>query len=814
MISRVMQQLTTMVTIFASLLLLGTFSIAKGSQQAIFYIEPYWLISGDELKVHILTPTQSMTLVLSPITDPASALYFKEFTRERHPGLLITEWEDNQVLVTIKTSQDWQPGLYEVILASVGLEPKRGYFVLSPTDPGRDAITAVVVDDIQYQVDNPYGGANMYLPADSPFRRTNRTPFYKPYAATTHQEVVALIKWLEMLNIPFEVLSIMDLHSRGDAIGDYATIVFPGPSNYWTRNIYDSLESFVLGGGNLVLLSGTAGRYQVRFEGDPPQLVCYKSFDDPITFMDPSLTTTEWRSPVLQREELFLLGAMVDQRARGPAKTDFYIFNPHHWAFWRCYLWFGDKFLADDMLVSFCHRHAEKLEEVDFNKSINRPEIYRLANNDPNSWNSKGIEAEMNVWRPYKDSDGIVFISGLENWANQLRISDYNSLGSLFSHITYNILQNLSERQIPDAFEDTLKKCMESRIAPTILGGGAYQSLITKEFGGALFLGLQIRGHPISQDDIKLAYFDHPLSLDINDSGKDGDLIPGDGFYSCIKAIPPSDKAGTYLVSAYMLGNSGYEIFPYLEIPERLDHPLLSAEQFRQGFEKHLITPAFESKKRIKDYIDLKTPLQVSYEHLLPYPQIDLGFADKHYEAFHGKPTILAAGTAGTRVSQASGGILFFQCAVFDPQGSNDIIDVRVYYQDEVVCRLNDLGEYGDLLPGDGVFSRAVKILPKVPVGHYLFTIKAFDDAELISDPWPYICIHAGTKLDPFPQNKRNGNRFSGWEISSNLRLRRELTPEFYKRSIRAISLLFVSIFSATCYLFYLLYRDRQLQDR
>ncbi|MGD1847836.1 MAG: N,N-dimethylformamidase beta subunit family domain-containing protein [Salibacteraceae bacterium] len=80
---------------------------------------------------------------------------------------------------------------------------------------------------------------------------------------------------------------------------DYANLasakllIIPGHSEYWTRTARKNFDRFIAEGNNALILSGNTMWWQVRYNAEGNQLICYKNQEnDPIT--DPLLKTITW----------------------------------------------------------------------------------------------------------------------------------------------------------------------------------------------------------------------------------------------------------------------------------------------------------------------------------------------------------------------------------------------------------------------------------------------------------------------------------------------------------------------------------------
>ena len=104
-------------------------------------------------------------------------------------------------------------------------------------------------------------------------------------------------KWVNTLNYNFGYFCDYDLDKESTyALSDL--IIIPGHSEYWSRSAREKFDEFINNGNDAMILSGNNMWWQVRYENDGDQLVCYKDSElDPID--DLSLKTINWHRTML-----------------------------------------------------------------------------------------------------------------------------------------------------------------------------------------------------------------------------------------------------------------------------------------------------------------------------------------------------------------------------------------------------------------------------------------------------------------------------------------------------------------------------------
>ena len=83
--------------------------------------------------------------------------------------------------------------------------------------------------------------------------------------------------WLEAQGYEYDVISDLDLHRDPGVLRGYQTFVVVGHNEYWSLPMYRGLDSYLRGGGNLVVLSGNTLFWRVSFNDDGTVMECRKA---------------------------------------------------------------------------------------------------------------------------------------------------------------------------------------------------------------------------------------------------------------------------------------------------------------------------------------------------------------------------------------------------------------------------------------------------------------------------------------------------------------------------------------------------------
>lgn len=176
-------------------------------------------------------------------------------------------------------------------------------FILSNGNSMNDIVVVLPTNtDIAY---NDVGGHSLY---DTIIPRGSYMP-YLPGHFNTYPKMSILrpgrgeadiyepfVRWIisngNFSNNSINFISDLDAEDYSNLV-NAKLLIFPGHSEYWTRKEKDNYDQFVDNGGNALFLSGNTMWWNVRFENNNTQMVCYRDADiDPEC--DPILKTTNW----------------------------------------------------------------------------------------------------------------------------------------------------------------------------------------------------------------------------------------------------------------------------------------------------------------------------------------------------------------------------------------------------------------------------------------------------------------------------------------------------------------------------------------
>jgi hypothetical protein len=319
-----------------------------GPRNVAFYLDRTSVSCGDTVSVHLggrggpvrvevwrmgwyhgaggrlVERTPTIEAVPGTTTDPVQAT--------RSPQL---DWP---TALQLQVTPAWVPGAYLLVL-----RPQHGAATWAPLvvrdDTGR-APLLVVLDDLTWAAYDTYGGRSLYLGdgrgASASANRAYAVPLTRPMDGRDAREVqlmdLPVVRYVEQLGLRVDYTTDTAVDATPSTLLQHSGVVFGGHSEYWTRRMYDAVETARNRGVNLAFLGANDAYWQARLggPGDPAATgpaVAADSTDasrtsvvvfrdptlDPLASTHPELTTVRWFAHPLRRDP----GEMVGQSTSG-----------------------------------------------------------------------------------------------------------------------------------------------------------------------------------------------------------------------------------------------------------------------------------------------------------------------------------------------------------------------------------------------------------------------------------------------------------------------------------------------------------------
>lgn len=332
-------------------------------------------------------------------------------------------------------------------------------FVVRALVPGSQSKILLYIADTTYSAYNFWGGRGLYGmiglsflmftspgSGDSRLPRALRVSAKRPYLdffgieRWQHWEV-PLIRWLARQGIPVELCTATDLHkdqaNHAGFLQNYRLLVSVGHDEYWSKEMRDNVESFTQAGGNVAFLSANVCWWQIRFDLEGEQQICYKdSTFDPYTQSHPDLVTVNWFDQPVNRPETSLTGVSY----YGPITPAavYRVIKPDHWAFAGLNFDVTSFFGLYKVLQTVVGPETDKFQDGALKSPSNFCSLAVIPPlSDPQNKDPKVSAGTMGT---FTKGTGQVFTVGTMNWS--LGLSQDGGWNEI-DQITLNIFRNL-----------------------------------------------------------------------------------------------------------------------------------------------------------------------------------------------------------------------------------------------------------------------------------------------------------------------------------------------------------------------------------
>jgi hypothetical protein len=261
------------------------------------------------------------------------------------------------VAVSVTIPPEWPSGVYLAVARPPIGTPSCAPFVVRPAPRTTVAPILFVSAAATWQAYNTWGGADLYdastadIPEEASGRRAVEVSFDRPYllqhgAGLMPRWELPFIRWQERDGRAVQYCADVDLELHPELVSGRRLLVFAGHHEYWSRPMPTTLETAIASGVNVAFLSANEIYWQIRLEPSPlgsaRRIVCWKSRrHDPMTAVQPALTTCRWREPPLNDPEATVVGQMYGHIVRRPA--DWIVTNAGHWLYEGTRLRSGDR---------------------------------------------------------------------------------------------------------------------------------------------------------------------------------------------------------------------------------------------------------------------------------------------------------------------------------------------------------------------------------------------------------------------------------------------------------------------------------------
>jgi len=235
-------------------------------------------------------------------------------------GLVEAKWP---LAFTLQTNAQWVSGMYMVKLTALNGQQSYIPFVLRSPLPSAFAFIHAANTDEAY---NSWGGTSLYTDYTHTLKekRAFAVSFDRPFEQDTGAGLFfwfeyPMVRWLEQNGYNVSYLSDPDLQHTPNLLQKYHALLIAGHSEYWSKQMRDTLEGAANKGVNLAVFGANSIYWQIRYEprnsdntSIPDRvIICYKNKAlDPLYGTENSSVTVKFRDDPLNRSEQSLLGSM------------------------------------------------------------------------------------------------------------------------------------------------------------------------------------------------------------------------------------------------------------------------------------------------------------------------------------------------------------------------------------------------------------------------------------------------------------------------------------------------------------------------
>jgi hypothetical protein len=441
--------------------LAGFKAATDAEQQIAGYASSTSANKGEQITFYItVTPVQTYTIDIYRIgwyngrggrrlqhLDPQQGTHQSACPPDPGTGLIACSWTPSY---TLNIPTNWTSGIYLALLTNA--HNFQNYIVFVVRDDARKADLLYQQSVTTYQAYNNYPddgktgkslyNFNSYGPQTiSREARAVKVSFDRPYNYGAGQFMnweINFVRWLERTGYDVAYSTDVDTHANGQRLLTYKGFLAVGHDEYWSKEIYDSIEAARNNGVHLGFFSADDASWQVRFEpsasGVPNRvMVCYK--DASIDPVQGPTTTVEWRDAKVNRAEQSLIGVQYTSQLTNSERlknnAPLVVLNSSHWVY------AGTNLKDGDSIPNLVGYEADR-SMPDFPNPLNKSftilskSPFTNTSNKPDFSNTVIYQAPSGAW---------VFAAGTIAWSWGL--DDYNDRKAVdprIQRITENIL--------------------------------------------------------------------------------------------------------------------------------------------------------------------------------------------------------------------------------------------------------------------------------------------------------------------------------------------------------------------------------------
>jgi hypothetical protein len=274
------------------------------------YVESESATIGGSLKLHVSSSKPTFSVAVRRAGENSPILQTTTFNNGvkyalKNNSYLGLNWGSGHV-VTIPNA--WHSAMYELIVNN-GVEVYSEFVAIKSNKPGSYSKVLVLDDSTTNMAYTPIGGKSLYGFNSSNYQAATRVSFERPAGRGQWNEVRQFVAWLDANGIAYEAASMMDLQRNPALLKNYNLVMIVGHNEYWSKTMRDAWDSYLASGGNAAIFGGNTMWWQVRFNMQTKQMICYKDpYADPLLNIDNSRVTSNWYGYPVNRPENTSIG--------------------------------------------------------------------------------------------------------------------------------------------------------------------------------------------------------------------------------------------------------------------------------------------------------------------------------------------------------------------------------------------------------------------------------------------------------------------------------------------------------------------------
>ncbi len=362
---------------------------------------------------------------------------------EAGTGLIICGWSSS---LTLNIPPNWTTGIYLARLTRA--DGFQNYIIFAVRDDSSRAPYFFQSSVTTFEAYNYWGGQSLYGGTGATeYNNDNRAykvSFDRPYATPTRGpweflwREYQMVRWLEREGYDVAYGTDIDTHESLAMLLQHRAFLAVGHDEYWSKQMRSNVETALARGVSLGFFSANDMFYNIRLEpsalGPDRVITCYKVAKlDPMSSIDPSNVTVQWRQAPLSRPENAVIGQMYgEQLPAGSIGFPLVVTNSNAWPYNGAGVTDGTSI---PNVMGYEYDHV-------VNNGFTPPGLIVLSSSDP--VNHLGLADVTNTTVYTAPSGATVFSAGSVQWDYSLDSWGRGAPDSRIQTMTANVLARMA----------------------------------------------------------------------------------------------------------------------------------------------------------------------------------------------------------------------------------------------------------------------------------------------------------------------------------------------------------------------------------